>query len=151
MSRTKVWTGSLLIFALLASFSLPFGVLAHGGVDDEPKPAAPTGAKPAITTVPAERNIQNESGNCSLVWNRSPGDPRRVQTEQFVVRLGETADGVFGGGGPVPCRPVDDGRLEKDLVFCPPSMAKLNFNISGSLGKRLAELVEARQPKAKES
>ena len=40
----------------------------------------------------------------------------------------------------------DHARLEKDLVFFPHIMAKLNFNISGILGKRLAELVEARQP-----
>ncbi len=100
--RTKVWTGLLLIFALMASFALPFGVLAHGGVDDEPKPTAPTGAKPVITTVSAERNIQNESGNFNLVLKRSPGDPRRGETEQFVVRIGEKVEGGFGGGGPVP-------------------------------------------------
>ena len=109
MSRTKVWTRSLLIVALLASFSLPFGVLAHGGVDDEPKPAAPTGAKPAITTVSAERNIQNESGNFNLVLKRSPGDPRRGETEQFVVRIGEKVEGGFGGGGPVPLEKASVG------------------------------------------
>ena len=35
-------------------------------------------------------------------------------------------------------------RIEKDLVFFPHIMAKLNFNISGILGKRLADIVEAR-------
>ena len=92
VSRTRGWARSLLILALLTSFSLPFGVLAHGGVDDEPKPATvPTGAKPVVTTVTAERNVQNDSGNFNLVLKRSPGDPRGGETEQFVVRIGETA------------------------------------------------------------
>ncbi len=36
-------------------------------------------------------------------------------------------------------------RLKKDLMLFPHIMAKLNFNISGILGKRLAEFVEASQ------
>ena len=39
----------------------------------------------------------------------------------------------------------DHDRLKRDLVFFPHVMAKLNFNISGILGKRLAELVEEQQ------
>lgn len=39
----------------------------------------------------------------------------------------------------------DHARLEKDLAFFPHIMAKLNFNISGILGKRLAELVATQQ------
>lgn len=102
VSRTRIWAGAFLILALLASFSLPLGALAHGGVDDEPKPAtATTGAKPVITTVSAERNVQNDSGNFNLVLKRSPGDPRGGETEQFLVRIGEKVEGGFGGGGPV--------------------------------------------------
>ena len=37
----------------------------------------------------------------------------------------------------------DHDRLQKDLALFPHIMAKLNFNISGILGKRLAEMVEA--------
>jgi CRP-like cAMP-binding protein len=39
----------------------------------------------------------------------------------------------------------DHERLERDLLFFPHIMAKLNFNISGILGKRLAEVVEQRR------
>jgi hypothetical protein len=39
----------------------------------------------------------------------------------------------------------DHEKLEKDLMFFPHIMAKLNFNISGILGQRLAEMVETRQ------
>ena len=39
----------------------------------------------------------------------------------------------------------DHDRLKRDLAFFPHIMAKLNFNISGILGKRLAELVEEQQ------
>lgn len=88
---------------LLAALCLPLVAFAHGGVDDEPKPAtAPTGAKPVVTTVTAERNVQNDGGNFNLVLKRSPGDPRGGETEQFVVRIGEKVEGGFGGGGPVP-------------------------------------------------
>lgn len=40
----------------------------------------------------------------------------------------------------------DYDRLERDLLFFPRIMAKLNFNISGILGRRLAEVVEESQP-----
>ena len=104
VSRTSIWAGSFLILALLTSFSLPFGVLAHGGVDDEPKPAtAPkTGGQPTVTAVTAERNVQNDSGNFNLFLKRSPGDPRGGETELFVVRIAEKVEGGFGGAGPVP-------------------------------------------------
>jgi predicted RND superfamily exporter protein len=47
--------------------------------------------------------------------------------------------------GPVSVLRFDHGKLEKDLAFFPHIMAKLNYNISGILGQRLAEMVEARQ------
>lgn len=47
--------------------------------------------------------------------------------------------------GPVSVLRFDHAKLEKDLIFFPHIMAKLNFNISGILGQRLAEMVEARQ------
>jgi predicted RND superfamily exporter protein len=48
--------------------------------------------------------------------------------------------------GPVSVLRFDHGRLKKDLAFFPYIMAKLNFNISGILGRRLAEVVEEYQP-----
>jgi hypothetical protein len=36
--------------------------------------------------------------------------------------------------------------MESDLMFFPHIMAKLNLNISGILGRRLAEVVEENQP-----
>jgi hypothetical protein len=48
--------------------------------------------------------------------------------------------------GPVSVLRFDHVRLERDLVFFPHIMAKLNFNISGILGKRLADLVQSQQP-----
>ena len=46
---------------------------------------------------------------------------------------------------PVSLLRFDHERLERDLLFFPHIMAKLNFNISGILGKRLAEVVEQRR------
>jgi predicted RND superfamily exporter protein len=63
----------------------------------------------------------------------------------FVRATQRTAD--VRALGPVSVLCFDHARLERDLVLFPSIMAKLNFNISGILGKRLAELVEA-QPKA---
>lgn len=62
----------------------------------------------------------------------------------FVRATQRTADVCARGA--VSVLVFDHDRLEKDLVFFPHIMAKLNFNISGILGKRLADLVEAQQP-----
>lgn len=99
VGKTKVCPGSFLIFALVAALSLPYGVLANGE-DDHGSGA--TGAKSAVSTVTAERNVQNDSGNFNLVLKRSPGDPRTGETEQFIVRIAEKVEGGFGGGGPIP-------------------------------------------------
>lgn len=45
--------------------------------------------------------------------------------------------------GPVSVLRFDHARLKKDLTLFPFIMAKLNFNISGILGRRLVEVVEA--------
>ena len=58
----------------------------------------------------------------------------------FVHETYRTADVRALGG--VSVLRFDHDRLKRDLVFFPHIMAKLNFNISGILGKRLAELVE---------
>jgi hypothetical protein len=60
----------------------------------------------------------------------------------FVQATRRTAD--VRALGPVSVLRFDHERIEKDLVFFPHIMAKLNFNISSILGKRLADIVEAR-------
>lgn len=64
----------------------------------------------------------------------------------FVKATRRTAD--VRALGPVSVLRFDHARLEKDLVFVPHIMAKLNFNISGILGKRLADLVQSQQTEA---
>ena len=92
----------LLLTALAVYWVLPFGAAAHGGVDDEPKPAAPPVAgQPVIPVVSAERNVQNDTGNFNFVLKRTPGDVRAGETEQFLIRIAETVEGGFGGGTPI--------------------------------------------------
>ncbi len=84
--------------------------------------------------------VRRESSGERLIATMGPGD---VFGEIGFVRATQrTADVRARGAGSV--LRFDHDRLEKDLVFFPHIMAKLNFNISGILGKRLAELVEAR-------
>ncbi len=91
--------------------------------------------------------VRRDAGGERLIATLGAGD---VFGEIGFVRATQrTAD--VRARGPVSVLRFDHERLEKDLVFFPHIMAKLNFNISGILGKRLAELVEARQPPAKES
>ncbi len=91
--------------------------------------------------------IRRDPGGERLIATLGPGD---VFGEiGFVHATHRTAD--VRARGPVSVLRFDHERLEKDLVFFPHIMAKLNFNISGILGKRLAELVEARQPPPKAS
>ena len=74
------------------------------------------------------------------IANLGPGD---VFGEiGFVQATRRTAD--VRAAGPVSVLRFDHERIEKDLVLFPHIMAKLNFNISGILGKRLADIVEAR-------
>jgi hypothetical protein len=62
----------------------------------------------------------------------------------FVHETYRTAD--VRALGAVSVLRFDHDRLKRDLAFFPHIMAKLNFNISGILGRRLAELVEEHQP-----
>ena len=123
VGRTGVWAGAFLTFALVISISWPFAVQANGDDDHGGKPATTaTGAKSTVTTVTAERNVQNDSGNFNLVLKRSPGDPRVGETGQFVVLPSEKVEGGFGGAGPVP--------LEK---------ASITAKITGADGTPLAD------------
>jgi predicted RND superfamily exporter protein len=86
--------------------------------------------------------VRRDAGGERLIATLGPGE---VFGEiGFVRATHRTADVV--ARGPVSVLRFDHERLEKDLVFFPHIMAKLNFNISGILGQRLAELVEARKP-----
>ena len=58
----------------------------------------PAGAVPTIT---AERNVQNDSGQLSVIMKRSPGDPRVGETVHVLVSLSENVHGGFGSG-PLP-------------------------------------------------
>jgi hypothetical protein len=90
------------------------------------------------------------SGELEVVRHEAP--ERRIATLRagdvfgeigFIRATRRTAD--VRALGAVSVLRFDHGRLEKDLVLFPHIMAKLNFNISGILGQRLAEMVEARQ------
>ncbi len=95
--------GSVLLLAAIIHLGSSALVLAHGGVDDEPKASStPVAGQPVISIASAERNIQNEGGNFNLVLKRSPGDERAGETEQFLLRVAEKVEGGFGGGEPVP-------------------------------------------------
>ena len=61
----------------------------------------------------------------------------------FVREIYRTAD--VRALGNVAVLRFDHDRLKKDLALFPHIMAKLNFNISGILGMRLAEFVEKHQ------
>ena len=88
--------------------------------------------------------VRRESGGERFIATLGPGD---VFGEIGFVRATQRTADVRARSAVSVLR-FDHERLEKDLVFFPHIMAKLNFNISGILGKRLAEMVEARQPPA---
>ncbi|MSQ68953.1 MAG: cyclic nucleotide-binding domain-containing protein [Gammaproteobacteria bacterium] len=78
-------------------------------------------------------------GNYRLLATLGPGD--LFGEVGFVQATHRTAE--VRAVGPVSVLRFDHARLEADLLFFPHLMAKLNFNISGILGRRLAEVVEA--------
>ncbi len=83
---------------------------------------------------------RNDAATSQRVALLGPGD---VFGEiGFVHETYRTADVVALGD--VSLLRFDHDRLKKDLALFPHIMAKLNFNISGILGRRLAELVETR-------
>ena len=85
--------------------------------------------------------IRRDGGNERSIAKLGPGE---VFGEiGFVQATHRTAD--VRANGAVSVLRFDHARLEKDLVFFPHIMAKLNFNISGILGKRLADLVQTQQ------
>lgn len=85
--------------------------------------------------------VRTDGGQARRLATLGPGD---VFGEiGFVHATHRTAD--VRTLGAVSLLRFDHERLERDLLFFPHIMAKLNFNISGILGKRLAEVVEQRR------
>jgi CRP-like cAMP-binding protein len=94
------------------------------------------------------------SGQLEVVRHKELGEWRVALFEPgdvfgeigFVHETYRTAD--VRALGDVSVLRFDHDRLRRDLVFFPSIMAKLIFNISGILGKRLAEVVEKQQSPA---
>ncbi|MDE0989771.1 MAG: hypothetical protein OSA83_11130, partial [Pseudomonadales bacterium] len=60
----------------------------------------------------------------------------------YIQAIERTADVV--AKTPVSALNFEYDRMQKDLKFFPNIVAKLNFNISGILGERLADVLRAR-------
>lgn len=89
----------------------------------EPEEPAKGAAAP-ISTVTAERNVQNDGGQISVIVKRTPGDPRAGETVHLLVSLSETVQGGFGSG-PLPVEKAallltvtraDGSRVAENLV-----------------------------------
>jgi multidrug efflux pump subunit AcrA (membrane-fusion protein) len=117
------WAISLiLLVGLVGAYYPPSMVLANGEDDHSNETKTAGGTTAAISVVTAERNIQNQNGQFSIILKRSPGDPRTGEMEQVLIRLAEKVEGGFGGGEPVP--------LEK---------AKVVASITGADGQIVTE------------
>lgn len=120
--------GVLLVLAVLTGFlPLSLQVVANGD-DDHSASASPTGGRvvgSASSIITAERNIQNDSGQFTLVLKRSPSDPRAGEVGQFLLVLTEKVEGGFGAG-PLP--------IEK---------AAVGFNVTRPDGTEVAENLSA--------
>jgi RND family efflux transporter MFP subunit len=73
----------------------------------------PDAANPPITIVTAERNLQTDVGQFSVVLRRSPSDPRTGETAQFLVRFAEKVEGGFGGSEPAP---LDKANVTANII-----------------------------------
>jgi len=103
--RAAVVGGFLLLAVMLTAYGSRFTAWAHGDEDhsaDKKTETTATGGATGvkIASVTAERNIQTDAGQFSVLLTRTPSDPRTGETAQFVVRLAEKVEGGFGGGEP---------------------------------------------------
>ena len=80
-------------------------VLFLAGINNGQEAAAPANS---VSTITAERNVQNDNGQFGVIMKRSPGDPRVGETVQVLVSLSENVQGGFGSG-PLP--------IEKAIVL----------------------------------
>ena len=87
--------------------------------------------------------VERVDGNeVRILANLSPGE---VFGEVAYIRAVErTADVVAEAD--VTVLNFEYDRMQKDLRFFPNIIAKLNFNISAILGKRLAEVLDSSSP-----
>ena len=77
-----------------------------------------------------------------VLANLSPGE---VFGEVAYIRAVERTAGVVAKAD-VTVLNFEYDRMQKDLRFFPNIIAKLNFNISAILGKRLAEVLDSSSP-----
>lgn len=113
---------ALLLAAVLVGYFLPANVGANGDDDHSGGTGQPgTAIEGSLSTITAERNIENDSGQFTIVLKRLPGDPRAGETEHLLVSLSEKVEGGFAAG-PLP--------IEKATVL---------FNITRADGSTVAE------------
>jgi len=97
-SSKRLANTALVLCVLALAACLQSATVSANGDDDHSAGAA----QPAVagggtlTTLTAERNIQNDSGQFTIVLKRSPGNPRAGETEHFLVALSEKVQGGFG-------------------------------------------------------
>ncbi len=106
-------------------FSLP--VFFYGASGQESSKPEANGAKPTVTSVTAERNINADAGQFNLKLTRYPSDPRTGEEVQFAMLVAEKVEGGFGGGEPAP--------LEN---------AQVSANITNASGANIAQNIAAR-------
>ncbi|MBA3768937.1 MAG: hypothetical protein H0X08_00260, partial [Blastocatellia bacterium] len=128
-SKRLAETALLFCVLALAAWLLSATVSANGDDDHSAAAAQPAvaGSGGALTTLTAERNIQNDSGQFTIVLKRSPGNPRAGETEHFLAALSEKVQGGFGS---------DLLPLEKTTVL---------FSITRTDGSVIAENLSAEE------
>jgi len=126
-SKVKIHRSKFVSAWLLAAivFSLP--VFFYGASGQESSKPEANGAKPTVTSVTAERNINADAGQFNLKLTRTPSDPRTGEEVQFAMMVAEKVEGGFGGGEPAP--------LEN---------AQVTANITNASGANIAQNIAAR-------
>ena len=126
-SKLKVQKSKFVSAWLLTAivFSLP--VFFYGASGQESSKPEANGAKPTVTSVTAERNINADAGQFNLKLTRYPSDPRTGEEVQFAMLVAEKVEGGFGGGEPAP--------LEN---------AQVTANITNASGANIAQNIAAR-------
>jgi len=124
-SRFKVQKSKFVSALLLAAVMFLLPVMFYGASERASEPEA-NAAKPTVTSVTAERNIQSDAGQFVLKLTRTPSDPRTGEAAQFVVSVAEKVEGGFGGSEPAP--------LEN---------ATVTANITTASGANIAENIAA--------
>jgi multidrug efflux pump subunit AcrA (membrane-fusion protein) len=118
---------SVFAFLLVTAHSLLPAVSAQGGEDhsEGSKTTAPANAA-KVSIVSAERNINNEAGNFTLVLKRTPGDVRNGETEQFLLKITEKVEGGFGNQGAVP---LEKASLTANITQANGTLIKENLSV----------------------